>query len=106
MVETPSSGRARRTPPNDATASPCGWPLPLGQVGGDPLATGSYGSEPRRETSDPRRGGARRARGTSEPHGGEVRSGGVLGPLYAVGGAVRPVSRGGSVASVERRTRA
>ena len=106
MTETPSRGRARRTPPDGTTASSRGWPLPLERAGGDPLVAGSHGSEPCRETSGPRRGGADRTRGASDPRGGDARPEGILGLPHAVGGAVRPVSRGGPAAPGERRTRA
>ena len=106
MIETPSRGRARRTPLDGTTASSRRWPLPLERAGGDPLAAGSRGSGPCREASGPRRGGADRARGASDPRGGDARLGRILGPPHAIGQAVRPVSRGWPAAPGEFRTRA
>ena len=106
MIETPSRDRARRTPPDGATVSSCGWLLPLEGAGSGPLIAESHGSKLRQETSGPRRGGADPTRGASDPRGGDAGPEGILRLPHAVGEAVRPVSRGGSAAPGERRTRA
>src|SRR3954454_6299449 len=106
MIETLSRDHPRRTPPDGATASSCGWLLLLEGAGSGPLIAGSHGSETSREASGPHREGADRTYGASEPDGGDARPGGILGSLHVVGVAVRPAPRGGSAAPGYFRTRA
>src|SRR4051794_14218678 len=106
MIETPSRGRARRTPLDGATISSCEWLLLLEGTGSGPLIAESHGSKLRRETSGPCLGGADPTRGASDPRGGSAGPEGILRLPHAAGEAVRPVSRGGSAAPGKRRTRA
>src|SRR4051794_16187114 len=106
MAETPSPAPPPRPPPDGAAISPCEWLLLLEGAGSGPLIAESHGSKLRQQTSGPRRGGADPTRGASDPRGGDAGSKRILRLPHAAGEAVRPVSRGGSAAPGERRTRA
>ena len=106
MTETLFRDHPRRPSPDGATISSCEWLLLLEGTGSGPLIAESHGSKLRRETSGSRRGGADPTRGASDPRGGSAGLEGILRLPHAAGEAVRPVSRGGSAAPGERRTRA